>query len=37
MAQHKRATGREGRPRHRILDRLNDIAIKVYGPGDRLG
>ena len=37
MAQHKQTTGREGRPRHRILDRLNDIALKVYGPGDRLG
>lgn len=36
MVKDKQNTGRNEQQRHRILDRLNAIALSVYGPGDRL-
>lgn len=36
MARNKHTTDRNGESQHRILDRLNAIAMSVYGPGDRL-
>ena len=36
MVKKKQATARDGEQPHRILDRLNAIAMRVYGPGDRL-
>lgn len=36
MVKHKQTADRDGEQRHRILDRLNDIALSIYGPGDRL-
>ncbi|GAA1751689.1 hypothetical protein [Kocuria aegyptia] len=35
MARNRQNTNRDGEQRHRILDRLNAIAMSVYGPGDR--
>ena len=37
MARNKRNTNQDSEQRHRILDRLNAIAMSVYGPGDRMG
>ncbi|MFF0943569.1 hypothetical protein ACFYE2_05005 [Kocuria sp. CPCC 205300] len=34
MAKDKQATGPGGEQQHRILDKLNQIAMRVYGPGD---
>ncbi|MGQ1836997.1 hypothetical protein ACT4S2_00885 [Kocuria turfanensis] len=36
MVKKKQTTARDGEQPHRILDRLNAIAMRVYGPGDRL-
>ena len=36
MARNRQNTNRDGEQQHRILDRLNAIAMRVYGPGDRL-
>ncbi|MFI7482744.1 hypothetical protein ACH9EU_10045 [Kocuria sp. M1R5S2] len=36
MTRKKQSTDHGGEQRHRILDRLNAIALSVYGPGDRL-
>lgn len=36
MTRENETTDRSGQERHRILDRLNTIALRVYGPGDRL-
>ncbi|MFF0988541.1 hypothetical protein [Kocuria nitroreducens] len=35
MARNRQNTNQDGEQRHRILDRLNAIAMSVYGPGDR--
>jgi hypothetical protein len=35
MTRKKQST-QPGGEQHRILDRLNEIALAVYGPGDRL-
>lgn len=36
MVRNRQSTNRDGEQHHRILDRLNAIAMRVYGPGDRL-
>jgi hypothetical protein len=36
MARNRKNTNGDGEQQHRILDRLNSIAMRVYGPGDRL-
>ena len=36
MVRNRQNTNRDGEQHHRILDRLNAIAMRVYGPGDRL-
>lgn len=36
MARNRQNSNPDGEQQHRLLDRLNAIAMRVYGPGDRL-